>query len=207
MKLALFPLNLVPFPREKLNLHIFEPRYKQLISECIDLGHNFGIPAYVNNIIEYGTEVKIAKVAEAYDDGRMDITVEGIRVIKVLEFIPESDEKLFSTGEVSYLQNIEDTTEQDQIIFYEALNELFTLMSLDGKVMLHRNLKAFEIAHKMGLTLNQEYELLTLESERERQRLLLSHIRVSIPILKQMKRAQEVIKMNGHFRYLNPLKL
>ena len=80
-------------------------------------------------------------------------------------------------------------------------------MNLEGKVTLHENIKSFEIAHKMGLTLNQEYELLLIESERERQEYLLTHIRVALPILKQMQRAQEVIKMNGHFRYFNPLKL
>jgi len=207
MKLALFPLNLVPFPNEKLNLHIFEPRYKQLIGECLDHALNFGIPSYIDNKIEYGTEVKIAKMVKAYEDGRMDLTVEGVRVFKVLEFIPQSSEKLFPVGIVSYLQNIEDTNAQDQTIFYDALTELFSLMSLDGKVKLHQNIKSFEIAHKMGLTLNQEYELLGIESEKERQGLLLSHIRVAIPILKQMQRAQEVIKMNGHFRYFNPLKL
>lgn len=207
MKLALFPLNLVPFPYEKLNLHIFEPRYKQLIGECLDQGLNFGIPSYIGNKIEFGTEVKIVKMVKAYEDGRMDITVEGERVFKVQEFIPLSPEKLFPVGMVSYLQNIDDTTESDQVIFHEALKELFSLMSLEGKVKLHQNIKAFEIAHKMGLTLNQEYELLTIESESERQALLLAHIRAAIPILKQMHRAQEVIKMNGHFRYFNPLKL
>ncbi|MFC2188051.1 LON peptidase substrate-binding domain-containing protein [Fulvivirgaceae bacterium LMO-SS25] len=207
MKLALFPPNLVPFPKEKLNLHIFEPRYKQLIGECLDKGLNFGIPSYIDNKIEYGTEVQIAKVEKLYDDGRMDISVEGLRVFKVLSFNPHATEKLYPSGIVSYLHNIEDTSAESQKVFYNALLELFLLMNLEGKVMLHENIKSFEIAHKMGLTLNQEYELLLIESERERQDYLLAHIRVALPILQQMQRAQEIIKMNGHFRYFNPLKL
>lgn len=207
MKLALFPLNLVPFPKEKLNLHIFEPRYKQLIGECLEQGLNFGIPSYIDNKIEYGTEVQISKGEKLYDDGRMDIRVEGLRVFKVLSFDPYDSEKLYPSGVVSYLQNIENSTAESQMVFHTALVELFSLMNPEGKVMLHENIKSFEIAHKMGLTLNQEYELLLIESERERQEYLLTHIRVALPILQQMQRAQEVIKMNGHFRYFNPLKL
>ena len=58
--LPLFPLNLIVFPHEDLNLHIFEPRYRQLINECLDEKKTFGIPAFVNNkLLGYGTEVEV----------------------------------------------------------------------------------------------------------------------------------------------------
>lgn len=61
--IPIFPLNLVAYPGEKLNLHIFEPRYIQLINECNTEGKTFGIPV-VNNkeLLEYGTEMKLEKV-------------------------------------------------------------------------------------------------------------------------------------------------
>jgi ATP-dependent Lon protease len=47
--LPLFPLNLVVFPHEKLNLHIFEPRYRQLVRDCLEQNLTFGIPPFLDN--------------------------------------------------------------------------------------------------------------------------------------------------------------
>ena len=85
-EIGLFPLNLVVFPGERLNLHIFEPRYKQLIKDCLESGSTFGIPSYVLNKTEFGTEVQIEEVTKTYSDGRMDIKTIGISVIEVLDF-------------------------------------------------------------------------------------------------------------------------
>ena len=71
--LPLFPLNIVAFPGETLNLHIFEPRYKELITDCIKSDYVFGIPSFVKNKIEVGTTAKILKIEKTYEDGRMDI--------------------------------------------------------------------------------------------------------------------------------------
>ncbi len=70
--LPLFPLNLVAFPGETLNLHIFEDRYKELIGDCLEHEAPFGLPAYVENQVEYGTEVQLVEVVERYDDGRLE---------------------------------------------------------------------------------------------------------------------------------------
>ena len=60
--LPLFPLNLVVFPEEELNLHIFEPRYKELVNDCMSKEVNFGIPSYVNKKLELVTEMEIKSV-------------------------------------------------------------------------------------------------------------------------------------------------
>lgn len=67
-------MSLVVYPGEDLNLHIFEPRYKQLISECKAQGKPFGIPAVVKNKVkELGTLVQVAEVVKVEDNGEMDI--------------------------------------------------------------------------------------------------------------------------------------
>src|SRR5215813_980852 len=72
--IPIFPLEIVVYPGEQLNLHIFEERYKQLISECYKEKKSFGIPSVINNHVgEMGTLVKITEIAEVYEDGRMDI--------------------------------------------------------------------------------------------------------------------------------------
>ncbi len=79
--IPIFPLSIVVFPGENLNLHIFEPRYKQLINDCITNQKPFGIPTVLKeNVAEMGTLVQIKEVTKVYDDGRMDIKTEGMAV-------------------------------------------------------------------------------------------------------------------------------
>ena len=84
--LPVFPLSLVAFPGERLNLHIFEPRYKQLIQDCQDEGKTFGIPAYIDDHLnEFGTEMELTSIEKVYEDGSMDIKTRGVQVFRVLE--------------------------------------------------------------------------------------------------------------------------
>lgn len=77
---------MVVYPGEKLNLHIFEPRYQQLITECYAETKPFGIPVVLDkNVAEMGTLIEITEIAEIYQDGKMDIRARGLRVFRVLE--------------------------------------------------------------------------------------------------------------------------
>ena len=88
--IPIFPLGITVFPGEKLNLHIFEPRYKQLILECATLKKPFGIPTVVNGkISDIGTLVEIAEITTTYENGEMDIKTKGLAVFHVLEIIKE----------------------------------------------------------------------------------------------------------------------
>ena len=76
--IPIFPLNVVLYPGETLNLHIFEPRYKELIKECFENKKPFGIPAVINgHVAEYGTLVFIKEIVKEYDNEEMDIVTEG----------------------------------------------------------------------------------------------------------------------------------
>src|SRR5258706_12161063 len=95
--IPVFPLSIVVYPGESLNLHIFEPRYKQLINECFAEKKSFGIPAVVNDkVCEMGTLMEITEISERYEDGKMDIKTRGQKVFRVLEIIKELPEKLYS---------------------------------------------------------------------------------------------------------------
>ena len=74
-----FPLKIVVFPGEQLNLHIFEPRYKQLINECEAEDRTFGIPAFIEKrVMEIGTEVRLEKIVKRHLNGEMDIRTRGV---------------------------------------------------------------------------------------------------------------------------------
>ena len=87
VELPIFPLNIVAFPGEEVNLHIFEPRYKQLVKDCLDEGSTFGLASHVLNKIELGTEIKITEVTKKYSDGRMDIKTFGLRIFEVIVWL------------------------------------------------------------------------------------------------------------------------
>ena len=202
--LPFFPLNIVVYPGEPLNLHVFEPRYKDLLADCLSSDSNFVIPSYVMNKIEYGTEVKILEVVKKYSDGRADIKTEGQRAVKIESMNNPHEDKTYPAGEVSFLENIENGDYFAQEKLKESLIELFQLIGVDTKI-LSNDFKVFEIAHKIGLSKELEYELLTMTEERKRQRFILNHLNVIISKLKDVETAKSRIKMNGHFRKYDPL--
>ncbi len=203
--LALFPLNLVAFPGEELNLHIFEDRYKQLISECLVNESTFGVPSYVNTKIEYGTEVKINKLVKKYEDGRMDISTQATRVFKVISFNNPVHGKLYSGGTIAFLENSNDDDFAIRLEMLNLLKELFGILNISDKFELNETISTFPIAHKLGLSLQEEYELLKIPYENDRQNFVIKHLKKILPILNEVERTKHRIKLNGHFKNFDPL--
>lgn len=205
-EIGLFPLNLVAFPGEHLNLHIFEPRYKQLINDCLEKDLTFGIPSYVENKIEFGTEVKILELTKLYDDGRMDIKTEGLAVFKVAEFKNPWNDRLYAGGKIEpVLYNPkEDKVLKSQLV--DLLNELFSWLKMTEQMDADLSTPMHKYVHKIGLQPIEEYELLKKCSESERQQYIVDHLERILPALERAEEAKERIRMNGHFKHLDPLK-
>lgn len=203
--LPLFPLNLVAFPGEDINLHIFEERYKQLINECLEKKQSFGIPAYVNKKIEYGTEVYVKKVVKRYEDGRLDISTKATRIFKVLSFTNPVSGKLYAGGNVFYLDNIDDGDPAARSEMISLLKDLYNVMNVVKRVEVDTDITTFDIGHKVGLSLEEEYILMQVEREADRQLLIIEHLKKTIPLLREMERTKERIRMNGHFKHFDPL--
>lgn len=202
--LPLFPLNIVAFPGERVNLHIFEPRYKELINDCLnaDEGENtFGIPTYMDSrVMDFGTEMKVIEIVKEYEDGKMDIRLEGIQVFRIIEFFQLMPFKKYSGARVSLKDN---DTEFD-FILQEKMRVL--IQELFKEVGLHREIEefnSFTVAHYIGMTLKQEYELLSTLNETLRVQKIIDHLNKAIPSVKQTKLIRDKIQMNGHFRKLD----
>lgn len=204
--MPLFPLNLVVFPGEDLNLHIFEPRYRQLVNECFAREITFGIPVFVNDKLPgYGTEVHITTLHKRYDDGRMDIKTKGLGVFQLINFENPVPGKLYAGGDVQLLDS-DDTFSPHLDALLTLLERLYSLLQIDTDDIRpgEPNL-SYRIGHKVGLSVDQEYELLTLESESERQQYLIYHLDKVIPVVSEMERTKQRIRMNGHFKNLDAL--
>lgn len=168
---------------------------------------NFGIPSYVHNKIELGTEVEIVEVTKKYDDGRMDIKTKGLQSFRVLEYWNPWEDKLYAGGAVDYIPQSNESKDLSLLIeFKELCSQLFTWLGETNVPDLTTITSAYDVAHKIGLKPEEEYLLLELTSENERLEYVLEHLRKLIPALERAHSAQERIKQNGHFKHLDPLK-
>lgn len=205
--IPLFPLELVSFPGEKLNLHIFEPRYKQLIGDCVAQDKPFGIVAVINNkLMEYGTLMQVDEVKKIYEDGRMDISTRATKVFRILELVKSLPDKLYSGAIVTYPQN-------EIIVNLPALHTV--LRQIQELLLMLESPKAFpkpehqlcsyDVANMTGLSMEEAYDLLQLLREDQRVEYLRRHLKKVLPVVKEMELLKSKIKLNGHFRELKSL--
>ncbi len=207
--IPIFPLGIVVYPGEELNLHIFEERYKQLINECNSEKKGFGIPSVINNnVAELGTLVNITEIVEKYEDGRMDIRVKGANVFRILEIIKKIPDKLYSGAIVNYPSNKvqNHVTMMRKVI--TAIKKLHDLLKLNKDFKkTDEQLLSYDVAHHLGLTLDEEYEVLGLLREDQRLEYIKRHLNKVLPIVGGIESLKEKIKLNGHFRELKGFNL
>ena len=205
MKLPLFPLQSVFFPGETVPLHIFEERYKQLVNDCRTEAITFGIPVYINDTIAYGTEVQLVEVVNTYENGEMDVVCVARQVFKVLTFDNQMEGKLYAGGIVEFMQSDNDASTDLRNNVLDKIKMLYDLMQVQFPPTSLEKFNSYAFAHKMGLTFEQEYELLKLTNETDRLSYILSHLDATIKVLEQIDRTKAVIEMNGHFKNFDPL--
>ncbi len=204
MYIPFFPLKLVAFPDEELNLHIFEPRYRQLIADIEQEGGVFGVCTFTDKITGFGTLVRLVEVNKRYEDGRLDIKTKGVQPFQIKTFENPSPGKEYAGGEVEFLPNDPsvDSFLNQEYIFY--LREMLYLLKFDVQLD-PLSVNSYTFSHKIGLSLEEELELLKMISEAERTRFLVNHFKRIIPAIKAAERAKEKIRQNGHFKHLDPL--
>lgn len=204
--IPIFPLDIVVYPGEKLNLHIFEPRYKQLIEECLADKKAFGIPSVQDKrVAEYGTLMEVTELVQRHENGEMDIRTRGVSVFRVLEVVKDIPDKLYSGAIVNYPENVIDKgdTKISNLIVSEV-QRLYSLLNVQDKSPVKDNtVNSYEIAHFVGLSKEQEYELLGIFNELQRLEYLRRHLNTIIPVVKELEEVKARIQRNGHFRDLS----
>lgn len=165
--LAMFPLGICLLPGEKMSLHIFESRYKQLINDCENEGIQFGIP-YTNGstISPHGAVVKVNKIVNRYDNGEMDIEVEAVNTFTITEFFKELPVKLYS-GAMVHVSERDQNDENPKLS--KKVGELFCkLKKVSSTGIDNSKWQAFQLARLLDLTKDEKYELIALTSEKAR---------------------------------------
>jgi uncharacterized protein len=202
--IPIFPLSIVVYPGEHLNLHIFEPRYKQLINECAAANKPFGIVPVINNkISDSGTTVKVLEITKQYDDGKLDIKTKGLEVFTVLEVLKVLPDKLYSGAIVSYPVNTSNGNRVLMQALITAIRELHKLLNINKEFKKEdAALWCYDVAHHAGLAIPEEFELLQLMQELQRQEYLKRHLKKVIPVIAEMEALKTRVKLNGHFKDL-----
>lgn len=203
--IPIFPLGIVVFPREDLNLHIFEPRYKQLITDCFAEAKPFGIPTVLKNgLSERGTLVEVKEIVEVYEDGKMDIKTRGISLFRILEVVKTIPEKLYSGAIVNYPMNEEGKNALLLQKVVKSIKDLHAVLKLKKDFKKPENdLVSYDVAHHIGLSLEEEYEFAGLLREDQRLEYLKRHLQKVLPVVNEMEALKERIKLNGHFKNLS----
>jgi Lon protease-like protein len=206
-QLPLFPLKAVLFPGSLLPLHIFEERYKTLIRECIEEHAEFGINFFEDDKIDpVGCTAFVKDVVKEYDDGRLDIRVEG-RSRYTLGQMVDSKSPYF-VGKVSFFDDKPEKVNYASRRRAMELYNRFVEVAFKGTVLPVNAVSSdtkisFLLVQKAGLELKDRQKLLALDSENERLSMLNRHFESMLPLLSTREKFDRLVLNDG---YLPPLQ-
>jgi Lon protease-like protein len=196
--LPLFPLELVLLPGTPLPLHIFEPRYKEMIRECISTEAPFGVVrAFEDGIAEVGCTAEIITVTKQYPDGRMDLICEGRKRFEVIEV---NRDRSFLQAEVLIVPDDPEADAQEERV--KAVQLHLEILSMAGAVQdlsaADQNQLSFYLAGSLPLDLDFKQKLLAMRSEAQRIQAVAAYLETILPQLKRAARARQTAGGNGH---------
>lgn len=195
--IPLFPLDVVLFPGTPLPLHIFEPRYKEMIAECLSQQRVFGVVRTVEQgLAKIGCTAEIVTVVKEYPDGRLDLVTEGRRRFELLRV---NEERPFLQGEVIMIDDeAGGAPQKDAARAVQLHSELLAIAGASQDLSAaNPSTMSFYLAGSVPLDLDFKQKLLSLRSEHERLLLLISYFEMVIPKLRRTANAREKAGGNG----------
>jgi len=196
-ELGLFPLGIVLLPTEQLPLHIFEERYKELIDECLEQEGEFGLVyADDDGLRDLGTRARVVEVLARFEDGRLNILVEGGERFRLTEL---TDGRSFSTGLVAPIDDVDDPAEAtavDEALRLFGLLREVTESDVDAPDRALPQL-SFALAGKVELPVDEKLGLLSETSERQRMELVQELLANAVLTAQRVRRAAERASTNG----------
>lgn len=188
--LPLFPLELVLLPGVPLPLHIFEPRYKEMIAECLEHKKPFGIVrASSDGVADIGCTAEIMSVTKKYDDGRMDILTRGVERFEVIEVHQDRE---FLQAEISVVEDEPDKPGAHAVTQAVRLHaEIAKLAGAEptGPDEHSANL-SFLLAGSLPLDLDFKQKLLATLSEAKRLEAVIGYLEAILPGLRRAAKAR-----------------
>jgi ATP-dependent Lon protease len=199
-RIPLFPLNVVLLPGANLPLHIFEPRYREMVKDCLQQKSEFGmLLSMPKGVARVGCTAEIIEVVNRYPDDRMDILTIGRAPFRVVELFPDNP---LLEGQVDYLEDrgspANPSVQRALVELYEACH---TLIYDDYP----KNLQgapadelSFLVAGTLPMDLLWKQQILELRSESDRQERLVAYLREWAPHLQKTEAMRQRAGGNGH---------
>lgn len=196
-EIGLFPLGVVLLPTERIPLHIFEPRYRELIGECLDEGREFGLLlADDDGMRDVGTRAAVTNVLERFDDGRLNVVVEGRERFRLVEL---TSGRSFQTGEVEPLDDTERDPEPAAV--ERAVGLLRKLGEIAGadvdELDVTSEAPSFELAARVDFEPQLKQQLLESRSEPERLDRLSELLEGAAKALELQQAGKAIAQTNG----------
>lgn len=197
--LPLFPLDVVLLPGTPLPLHIFEPRYREMVSECLSQEKRFGVVrAKDEGVAEIGCTAEILTVTKKYSDGRMDIVTEGRERFEVMQV---NQDRSFLQAEVLYLRDEPGKATADELAQAQKLHgEIMTLAGAEPEKLseVEGSQLSFHLAGSLPLDPDFKQTLLGMKSEAERIQAVISYFEAILPKLRRSVHVRQKAGGNGH---------
>ena len=191
MQIPMFPLTLLPLPGELVPLHIFEPRYKQLLTDTETHDITFGI--YCNhefNKDKLGSLMKLESVIKRYGSGEADVIMRCIDVFAMEKLYRTYKTKLYPGGDVNFW-NV-DLNEMPGVELYE----LFLLYQTKRNINKHfTTFNIYQIAHELNFDLFDRYKFLNSSAEKKNS-FMLAQLKFQIHVLQQEEKSKDVYHLN-----------
>jgi Lon protease-like protein len=196
--IGLFPLELVLLPGERVPLHIFEDRYRELIGECLSDGIEFGlILENEDGLRDVGTSTAVVELIDTFEDGRMNVLVEGRGRFRVVAL---TEGRSFQTAEVEALEDDCETPTGDEVA--QALSVFRRLVTVAEADEIEQPSAgspdlSFELASRVDFGHELKQELLELRSERRRLRRLSQLLEQAVAALAREREVRQRAAGNG----------
>ena len=200
-KLGLFLLDTILYPGEQKSLHVFEPRYKEMVSNCL----NGGLPFVIvrgneRGMREIGCAARIECILAQYADGQVDIEVQGIYRVQVIQL---DRTKLYHQGVVEEYHDIEEAKSLPRT--EKLIAEHMKLLDIAGRKVTPQYYQSEEpiswlVGRNCGLSLDQRQMLLEMQRESERIEFLTEYLTEFVPKVAQTWAMRMHIMSNGHFK-------
>jgi Lon protease-like protein len=198
-RIPLFPLNVVLLPGAELPLHIFEPRYREMVSNCLRARSEFGmLLSMPDGVARVGCTAEILEVLKRYPDGRMDIVTVGRVPFRATELFTQNP---LLEGQVDYLEDREVSDQPPRQELVELYETCHTLIFGDyPKNLATESTESFSflVAGTLPMDLMWKQQLLELRTEADRQERLISYLRGWAPHLQKEEAARAKSAGNGH---------
>lgn len=182
--LPFFPLSVFLFPGEDMPLHIFEPRYKQLINEARTLDISFAIPFVIQQEMQpFGCEVRLKEVVAEKEDGNMVIVVESLSIVEITSFSKKLEGKLYAGGKIKRIPCNDPIVSRELVELIGNYREQFDqefLVSSDSN-----NLSLKDLVIALNLSSNEKYRFICMPESEQKENFLVGQLRYLSMIRKQ----------------------